>query len=375
VNKRAFPEEIMKRREFLKAAGLTGAATAATAVAMPAIAQSMPELKWRCTSSFPKSLDTIYGAAEIFAKAVAELTDNKFQIQVFAAGEIVPGLNAADAVTNATVEMCHTASYYYVGKDPTYAFATAVPFGLNSRMQNAWMAFGGGMELMNEFYKKANIYGIPCGNTGCQMGGWFRKEIKEPSDFNGLKFRIGGYAGRVLQKLGCVPQQIAGGDIYPALEKGTIDGAEWVGPYDDEKLGFQKVAPFYYYPGWWEGSAMLHNFINIDKWNSLSPTYKAVVRAASDSAHTWMQAKYDAVNPAALRRLLAAGTKLMPFSTPVMEACLNAALELYHEVSATNPDFKKVYESMIAFRGDQYLWWQVAEYSYDTFMIRNRSKV
>ncbi|HSV24144.1 MAG TPA: twin-arginine translocation signal domain-containing protein, partial [Xanthobacteraceae bacterium] len=210
----------MKRREFLKAAGLTGAA--ATAVAMPAIAQSTPELKWRCTSSFPKSLDTIYGGAEVFAKAVAELTDNKFQIQVFAAGEIVPGLNAADAVTNGTVEMCHTASYYYVGKDPTYAFATAVPFGLNSRMQNAWMFFGGGMELMNDFYKKANIYAFPCGNTGCQMGGWFRKEIKEASDFNGLKFRIGGYAGRVLQKLGCVPQQIAGGDIYPALEKGTI---------------------------------------------------------------------------------------------------------------------------------------------------------
>jgi TRAP-type mannitol/chloroaromatic compound transport system substrate-binding protein len=368
-------EETMKRREFLKAAGLAGVGTAATGVAMPAIAQSMPELKWRCTSSFPKSLDTIYGAAEFFAKAVAELTDNKFQIQVFASGEIVPGLNAADAVTNGTVEMCHTASYYYVGKDPTYAFGTAVPFGLNSRMQSAWMDFGGGTELMNEFYKKANIYGIPCGNTGCQMGGWFRKEIREAADFNGLKFRIGGYAGRVLQKLGCVPQQIAGGDIYPALEKGTIDGAEWVGPYDDEKLGFQKVAPLYYYPGWWEGSAMLHNFINLDKWNALTPTYKAAVRAASAAAHTWMQAKYDAVNPAALRRLLASGTKLMPFSTPVMEACLNAALELYHEVSATNPDFKKLYESMTAFRGDQYLWWQVAEYSNDTFLIRNRTKV
>src|SRR5262245_30540085 len=206
-------EETMKRREFLKAAGLTGVATAATGVAMPAIAQSTPELKWRCTSSFPKSLDTIYGAAEIFAKAVTELTDNKFQIQVFAAGEIVPGLNAADAVTNGTVEMAHTASYYYVGKDPTYAFATAVPFGLNSRMQSAWMDFGGGMDLMNAFYKKANIYAIPAGNTGCQMGGWFRKEIREAGDFNGLKFRIGGYAGRVLQKLGCVPQQIAGGDI------------------------------------------------------------------------------------------------------------------------------------------------------------------
>jgi TRAP-type mannitol/chloroaromatic compound transport system substrate-binding protein len=367
-----FWESTMKRREFLKAAGL-GATVAA--VAKPAIAQSMPELKWRCTSSFPKSLDTLYGTAETFAKAVAEITDNKFQIQIFAAGEIVPGLNAADAVTNGTVEMCHTASYYYVGKDPTYAFATAVPFGLNSRMQNAWMFFGGGMELMNEFYKKANIYAIPCGNTGCQMGGWFRKEIKDASDFNGLKFRIGGYAGRVLQKLGCVPQQIAGADIYPALEKGTIDAAEWVGPYDDEKLGLQRVAQFYYYPGWWEGGAMLHNFINIEKWNALPPAYKAVVRTCSEMANTWMQSKYDAVNPAALKRLVATGAKLTPFSPPVMDACLKASLELYHEVSASNPEFKKVYDAMIAYRGDQYLWWQVAEYTNDTFLIRNRTKV
>jgi TRAP-type mannitol/chloroaromatic compound transport system substrate-binding protein len=362
----------MKRRQFLTA---IGAGAGAISIAKPAIAQSMPETKWRLTASWPRSLDTIYGAAEVFAKAVAEVTDNKFQIQVFAAGEIVPGLNAADAVSNGAVEMAHTSSYYYVGKDPTYAFGTAVPFGLNSRMQNAWMFFGGGMELMNEFYGKANIYAIPCGNTGCQMGGWFRKEIKDPTDFNGLKFRIGGYAGRVLQKLGCVPQQIAGGDIYPALEKGTIDAAEWVGPYDDEKLGFQKVAQFYYYPGWWEGGAMLHNFINLEKWNSLSPTYKSVVRTCSDMANTWMQSKYDAVNPAALKRLIAAGAKLRPFPAPVMDACLNASLELYHEVSATNSDFKKVYDAMIAFRGDQYLWWQVAEYSYDTFMIRNRLKV
>ena len=210
----------MKRREFLRAAGV---GLAAAGVAKPAIAQSMPELKWRCTSSFPKSLDTLYGTIEVFAKAVAEATDNKFQIQTFAAGEIVPGLQAMDAVTNGTVEMAHTSSYYYVGKDPTFAFGTAVPFGLNSRMQTAWQYFGGGMDLMNEFYKKANIYAIPCGNTGCQMGGWFRKEIKEVSDLNGLKFRIAGLAGRTLQKLGVVPQQIAGGDIYPALEKGTID--------------------------------------------------------------------------------------------------------------------------------------------------------
>src|SRR5437764_2038075 len=236
----------MKRRRFLKMAGLT---SAASLVAKPAIAQSSSETKWRLTSSFPKSLDTIYGAAEVFAKAVAEATDNKFQIQVFAAGEIVPGLQAADAVSNGTVEMCHTASYYYFGKDPTFALGTASQFGLNSRMQNAWMFFGGGMDLMNGFYKKFNIYGIPGGNTGCQMGGWFRKEVKTPADLNGIKMRIGGYAGRTMAKLGVVPQQLAGGDIYPALEKGTLDACEWVGPYDDEKLGFYKVAQHYYYPG------------------------------------------------------------------------------------------------------------------------------
>jgi TRAP-type mannitol/chloroaromatic compound transport system substrate-binding protein len=361
----------MKRRQFLKTAAV---GAAAAAVAKPAIAQSMPELKWRCTSSFPKSLDTIYGAAEIFAKAVADATDNKFRIQVFAAGELVPGLQAADAVTNGTVEMAHTASYYYVGKDPTFALATAVPFGLNSRMQNAWMFFGNGIELMNDFYKKYNIYALPCGNTGCQMGGWFRKEIKEPGDFNGLKMRIGGYAGRVLQKIGCVPQQIAGGDIYPALEKGTIDAAEWVGPYDDEKLGFQKVAQYYYYPGWWEGGAMLHNFINIEKWNDLPPVYKSIVRTCSEMANTWMQSKYDALNPAALKRLVANGAILRPFPPQVMDACLKAALELYHEVSASNEAFKKIWDSLLAFRNDQYLWWQVAEYTYDTFLIRNRTR-
>src|SRR4051812_15571069 len=318
----------MKRREFLRAVGV---GMAAAAVAKPAIAQSMPELKWRCTSSFPKSLDTIYGAVEVFAKAVAEVTDNRFQIQTFAAGEIVPGLQAMDAVSNGTVEMAHTASYYYVGKDPTFAFATAVPFGLNSRMQNAWQFFGGGMELMNDFYKKYNIYGIPCGNTGCQMGGWFRKEINEPGDFNGLKFRIGGYAGKTLQKLGCVPQQIAGGDIYPALEKGTIDAAEWVGPYDDEKLGFYKVAKYYYYPGWWEGGTANHTQVNLQKWNELPKNYQAILKAAAGYANTEEMARYDARNPAALKRLVAAGAQLRPFPQSVMEACLKASTEVNAE--------------------------------------------
>jgi TRAP-type mannitol/chloroaromatic compound transport system substrate-binding protein len=361
----------MKRRQFLTSAG-AGLATAA--VAMPAIAQSAPEIKWRLTSSFPKSLDTIYGASEVFAKAVAEMTDNKFQVQVFAAGEIVPGLQAADAVTNSTVEMCHTASYYYVGKDPTFALGTAVPFGLNSRQQDAWMMYGNGLELLNEFYAGYNIHATMGGNTGCQMGGWFRKEIKTVADLQGLKMRIGGFAGRVLQKLGSVPQQIAGGDIYPSLEKGTIDAAEWVGPYDDQKLGFNKVAPFYYYPGWWEGGAMLHFFINKAKYEGLPKTYKAIVDAASHLANTDMQAKYDARNPGALKQLVAAGTQLRPFPQEVMEACFKAANELYAETTATNAKFKKVHDSYMAFRNDEYLWWQVAEYTYDNFMIRARAR-
>jgi TRAP-type mannitol/chloroaromatic compound transport system substrate-binding protein len=270
--------------------------------------------------------------------------------------------------------MCHTASYYYFGKDPTFAFGTCVPFGLNSRMQTAWMYFGGGMELMNDFYKKFNIYAIPAGNTGAQMGGWFRKEIKELSDLNGLKMRIGGFAGRVISKLGVVPQQIAGGDIYPALEKGTLDACEWVGPYDDEKLGFQKVAQYYYYPGWWEGGPTLHNFINIDKWNALPPAYKSLVRTASSMANEWMQARYDAANPAALKRLVAGGAQLRPFTQPVMDASLRAALDLYAEVGKTNADFKKVWDAVLAFRNDQYLWWQVAELTYDTYLVRNRSR-
>jgi TRAP-type mannitol/chloroaromatic compound transport system substrate-binding protein len=359
----------MKRRKFLQVAG---GAVAASAVAAPAIAQSTPEIKWRLTSSFPKALDTIYGAAEVMAKTVNEATDGKFQIQVFAAGEIVPGLQALDAVSNGTVEMCHTANYYYVGKDPTFAFATAVPFGLNQRMMDAWCLYGGGNDLLNAFFAKHNTIGFMCGNTGCQMGGWFRKEIKTVDDLKGLKMRIGGFAGQVLAKLGVVPQQIAGGEIYQALERGTIDAAEWVGPYDDEKLGFAKVAPFYYYPGWWEGGPMLHAMVNLEKYNALPKNYKAILESAAQTANTHMMAKYDAGNPGALRRLIAGGAKLQPFSTAIMETCFKAANEVYADTSAKNADFKKIHDSYMAFRNEQYLWWQVAEYTFDGFQIRAR---
>jgi TRAP-type mannitol/chloroaromatic compound transport system substrate-binding protein len=362
----------MHRRNFIKTAGSATAAT--TLLAAPAIAQSSPEIKWRITSSFPKSLDTIYGAAETFARYVAEATDNKFQIQAFPAGEIVKGLEAANETGKGTVEMCHTASYYYWGKDPTYAFGTAVPFGLNSRQQNAWMYYGGGVDLMNEFYATQNLIGFPCGNTGSQMGGWFRKEIKSVADLQGVKMRIGGFGGKVISKIGVVPQQIAGGDIYPALEKGTIDAAEWVGPYDDEKLGFYKVAPYYYYPGWWEGGAMLHTMVNVAKWNELPKTYQAIVKTACQAANCDMQAKYDALNPAALKKLAAGGAKLAPFPQDVMEACFNAAKETYAEIGGSNAAFKKVHDAMMAFRADQYLWFQFSEYSFDTFMMGQQRK-
>ena len=361
----------MKRRDFLK---VSAAGAAATAVASPAIAQSMPAIKWRMTSSFPKSLDTLFGAGELFVKQVAEMTDNKFQIELFAAGEVVPGLQALDATSNGTVEMAHTVSHYYVGKDPTFAIYSCVPFGLNGRMQNSWWFQGGGDKLANEFFKKYNVIAHPCGNTGTQMGGWFRKEIKTVADLKGLKMRIAGVAGQVMAKLGVVPQQLAGSDIYPALEKGTIDAAEWVGPYDDEKLGFNKVAPFYYYPGFWEGGPMVHAFTNLDKWNALPKNYQAILTNAATNANTYMGTRYDLQNPEALKRLVANGTQLRPFSNEILEACLKATNELWGEISAKNADFKKNIEAMQAYRNDEYLWWQVAEYTFDSFMIRSRTR-
>jgi TRAP-type mannitol/chloroaromatic compound transport system substrate-binding protein len=359
----------MKRRDFIKVTGF--AAAGATTIAVPAIAQSMPEIKWRMTTSWPKSLDTLHGGAEMMAKMVGEATDNKFQIQTFAAGEIVPGLQVLDAVQNGTVEMGHTASYYYFGKDPTFTFGSSVPFGPDMRINQAWYLLGGGREILNDFYKSYNVVSLLAGNTGCQMGGFFRKEINSVEDLAGLKFRIGGFAGRVMQKLGCVPQQLAGGDIYPALEKGTIDAAEWVGPYDDEKLGLHKVAPHYYYPGWWEGGPMLLAMINLDKWNALPKYYQSQLEQAGHYANNWMMAKYDSVNPMALRKLLAAGTKLHPFSPVIMEASFKAAKELHNEVSATNANFKKVYESLTNYANNSYSWFQVAEVGYDNFMARH----
>jgi TRAP-type mannitol/chloroaromatic compound transport system substrate-binding protein len=348
---------------------MAGAAASASTLAAPAIAQSAPKLSWRLTSSYPKSLETLFGAAEKVAHYVSEATEGNFTIRTFAAGEIVPGLQAADAVSSGTVEMAQTASYYYWGKDPTFTLGTAIPFGLNYRQQNAWFYYGNGNTLLNEFFATHSLYGLPAGNTGAQMGGWFRKEINTVDDLKGLKFRIGGIGGNILERLGVVTQQIAGSDIYPALEKGTIDAAEWVGPYDDLKLGFYKVAKYYYYPGWWEGGPVVHIFVGLDKWSQLPKPYQAILTAACRAANADMMANYDYKNPGALRQLVANGAQLRPFSREILSACFDAANATYAEVSAVNPTFKKIYEDQVAFRKESFLWLQLSEYTYDTFMM------
>jgi TRAP-type mannitol/chloroaromatic compound transport system substrate-binding protein len=355
----------MERRSFIRQTGLAGVLAAGAA---PAVVHAQANIRWRLASSFPKSLDTIYGTAEVFSKKVSDMTGGKFQISVHAGGELLPAFGVVDGVQNATVEVAHTAPYYFYGKSEVFCLGCAIPFGLNSRQMTAWMYEGNGLTLMREFYAKYNIINFPAGNTGAQMGGWFRKEVKSLADLKGLKFRTNPFAGKVLEPFGVVPQSLPGSDVYPALEKGTIDAAEWVGPYDDLKLGFNKIAPFYYYPGWWEGGPQLDFYINTKAWEGLSADYKAVVEAASAYAHVSMQAKYDAKNPAALKQLVGSGTKLRPFSQDVMNAAFKSAESIYSDLSAKNPEWKKIFGDYSKFRADQNVWFRFTEGTFDRFM-------
>jgi TRAP-type mannitol/chloroaromatic compound transport system substrate-binding protein len=354
----------MERRSFVSGAGLAGVLAAGVAPAVHAQAA----IRWRLTSSFPKSLDTIFGAAEVFARKVKDLSGGKFEISVHAAGELMPSPGLVDGVQNGTVEMGHTAPYYYFGKNDCFALGCAIPFGLNSRQMTAWQYQGNGLKLMREFYAGYNMISFPMGNTGAQMGGWFRKEIKTVADMKGLKFRVGGFAGKVTSRLGTVSQNIPGGEIYQALEKGTIDAAEWVGPYDDQKLGLNKVAPFYHYPGWWEGGPQLDLYVNTKAYEGLSAENKAIIECAAAYAHTDMQAKYDALNPAALKNLVANKTKLVAFPKPVIDASFKAAMELYTELSNSNPQWKKIYTDYANFRREANLWFRFTEARFDSYM-------
>jgi len=360
----------MKRRDFLTKAS---AGIAAGAVAAPAIAQSQPQIRWRMATSWPKSLDTLFGACEMIGERVGKLTEGRFQIRAFAGGEIVPALQVLDAIQQGTVECGHSAGYYYLGKNVAFAFDTAVPFGLTARQQNAWMYYGGGLQLMRELYGQYGAICFPCGNTGTQMGGWFRSPVKSLADFKGLKMRIPGLGGRVMAAIGALPQTIAAADTYPALERGTIDATEWVGPYDDEKLGFYKIAKNYYAPAWWEPSAQVSFMVNLKQWEALPQTYKEVLASVCKEVNMDLTAEYDTKNSAALQRLLKHGVTLQTFPDDMMVAAQKAAFGIYAEEAGKNPLFKKIFDNWRSFRNEKYTWFGANEGVYERFAYANRN--
>ena len=381
----------MKRREFLGWAAKGSVATAAVAIAgcgaeeaqvdpAAAVADAVttvqdeggPQIDWEMATSWPLALDTIFGGAEIFAAQVSAMTGGKFNITPRAGGELAPGLEVLNVVEQGAVPIGHTASYYYVGKGNVTAFGTALPFGLTARQQNAWLYEGGGLALMQDFYaKKFGVIQFPAGNTGAQMGGWWNKEIETAADLQGLKIRIPGLGGKVMDKLGATVQVLPGGEIFQALQTGAIDAAEWVGPYDDEKLGLQDAAEFYYAPGWWEPGPTLEIQLNLGQWGELPEEYKAIVEAAAYQANTQMLARYDARNQSALQRLVEGGTKVRTFSDDILSAAESASFELYDEIGQEDGEFKDIFAEWDAFRQGIQKWHSVIETPYMNYIASN----
>jgi TRAP-type mannitol/chloroaromatic compound transport system substrate-binding protein len=347
----------MKRRDFLKkaTAGATGAAAlTACGGADPAAGgaaagtASGPEVNWRLATSFPRSLDLIHGAGDRVAERVSALT--------------------VDAVMQGTVQCGITAGYYYIGKNPALAFDSSVPFGLSSRQQIAWMYHGGGLELMNSVYADFGVVTFPAVCTGGQMGGWFREPVNSLADLSGLRMRIPGIGGEIMARLGVTVQVLAGGDIYPALERGAIDATEWVGPYDDEKLGFHQIAKNYYYPGWWEPGLMGSLFVSQEAFDELPPHYQEVLRSVCAEVYSERLAAYDQANPAALARLVQDnGVVLREFSQEIMEGAWRESNSYLEEQAAADASFRRVYDNWKAFRAESYPYFAGNELSFANF--------
>jgi TRAP-type mannitol/chloroaromatic compound transport system substrate-binding protein len=377
----------MKRRFLFKA--ITPGAIAATSIAIVGGCQktqnsssikkndlaNLPNIQWQMATSWPPSLDTIFGGAKLFADRVAALTGGKFKILPRAAGEIAPPLEVLNVVSQGAVQCGHTGAYFYIGKSPVLAFGSSIPFGLTAQQQNAWFYEGGGLKKLQEIYaKKFNVIQFPAGNTGTQMGGWFKKEISTLDDLKGLKMRIPGLGGQVMAKLGVTVQILGGGEIFQALQTGAIDAAEWSGPYDDEKLGLNRVAKFYYYPGWWEPGSTLEIQINLNEWNKLPPQYQDVIKTVAYESNATMLARYDARNNDALQSLLKKGTQLRPYSEEILQAAQKASFALYDEFAAKDADFKTVYEEWKQFRDRIYAWHKLNEGSFTNFVYSQTKK-
>ena len=359
----------MQRRQLLRTSGKALAA-AAGAGALSAFtirraennrSSGLPQVRWRMATSWPVSLDTIYGGAETICKRVEVMSGGGFQIEPFAAGEIVPGLEVLDAVQAGSVECGHTASYYFVGKNPAFAFGTAVPFGLSAQQQNAWLYQGGGNEAMDALFADFGAKSFPAGNTGGQLGGWFKRPVEGLASLKGLKMRIPGLGGKVMARLGVNVQVLPGGEIYLALERGAIDAAEFTGPYDDEKLGLPKAAKYYYYPGWWEPGPSLTALVNRKAWADLPEEYKAMFSTACYEANLGMLSKYEQRNSEALLRLRRQGIKLEVYSDDILKAAHEATGEMFAELAADDPGFRDLLERWRLFRRETLNWNRINE--------------
>jgi TRAP-type mannitol/chloroaromatic compound transport system substrate-binding protein len=363
------------RRTFIGRAALAAGATAGAAglaacdgpgAGGPAV-RTQENVQWRLASSFPRGLDALYGSAERLAEKLEQLTEGRFRIRPYAAGELVPALQVLDAAQQGTVQVGHSAGYYYTGKNEALAFDTGVPFGLTSRQQTAWLYEGGGQELMRELYSDFGIIPFPAGNTGAQMGGWFKREIRTVGDLRGLKMRIPGMGASVMDRLGVTVQVLGGPEIYPALERGAIDATEWVGPYDDEKLGLHRAARFYYYPGWWEPGPSMSFMVNRRAWDALPGAYQQAFEVAAAYAAIGTQAIYDVQNPLALQRLVGGGTQLRRFSDEIMNACAASTRDLLEQQAGRSAGYRKVYDAYLAFRENSFRWFGTAEAAYAEF--------
>ncbi|PVH28447.1 TRAP transporter substrate-binding protein [Pararhodobacter oceanensis] len=334
----------MKRRQFIQGAGVAALGSAAAA---PAIAQDTR--RWRLVHAYPKGYP-IYGIApDIFAEFVNAASGGRLNVQVFGAGEVVPAFETIDAVSNGTAQIGFGTSYYWKGKVPALQFVTGMPFGLTAQEQNAWFA-SGGQELTQRAYDELNCKFFVAGNSGTQMGGWFNREINSVDDLSGLKMRIPGLGGEVLNQLGTTIVNLPGGELLPSMQSGAIDACEWIGPYLDMAFGFHRVASYYYYPGWQEPSGINDLFINLDEWNDLPEDLQAIVAAGAEKMNNYVLNQMMVRNPEALRALVDEGVELRRFSDDTLVSLANTTGTMLNDLASQDPLSREILDSLLTFR-------------------------
>ncbi len=354
----------MKRRDFIKRAAGGAVLAAGATVAAPAIA-SRKRFNWKLVTTWPPNFPVFQEGVEKFAKDLEEMSDRRLRISVFAGGELVPAMQAFDAVSQGTVQMSHGAAYYWAGKIPAAQFFTAVPFGMNAQGMNAWLYNGGGLNLWRDLYKPFNLVPFPMGNTGVQMGGWFRKDINSIADLKGLKMRIPGLGGKVMAKAGANPVLLSGGEIYTALDRGTIDATEWVGPYHDKRLGLYRAAKNYYYPGWHEPGPVLELNVNSQAWASLPKEYQTMIEMAAAAANSWMLAEFEAKNLQSLQELKQKyKVQVKEFPAEVISELRRLTDVVLEEEAQKDPAFRQILQAYSSFRDSNTAWSDISEAAY-----------